>query len=225
MENINRKNIRFEGDTSGINFKYWEKRVCPICNNVFYARKKYKKITCSEMCYQEYINIHKDEINKKRSKSLIKTNLNKSFEEKQIELEKARKTCLERYGYEKPQQSPEYRERLSKRFKAKDWSDRSKLIKQQLIPRYEEICLNDNLELIEFRNRFDCTVKCKKCGNIFDIHVLGYLTEKTNHNLCRHCYPNINTTSETYPLKFVETILKDNDISYIKNDRKLIHPY
>lgn len=225
MENINRKNIRFEGDTSGINFKYWEKRVCPICNNVFYARKKYKKITCSEMCYQEYINIHKYEINKKRSESLIKTNSNKSFEEKQIELEKARKTCLERYGYEKPQQSPEYRERLSKRFKAKDWSDRSKLIKQQLVPRYKEICLNDNLELIEFRNRFDCTVKCKKCGNVFDIHVLGYLTEKTNHNLCRHCYPNINTTSETYPLKFIETILKDNDISYIKNDRKLIYPY
>ena len=34
--------------------------------------KNTKKITCSEMCYQEYINIHKDEINKKTFKKFNK---------------------------------------------------------------------------------------------------------------------------------------------------------
>jgi len=84
---------------------------------------------------------------------------------------------------------------------------------------------NDNLELIEFRNRFDCTVRCKKCNSIFDIHVLGYLNENTTHNLCRKCYPNKNSLSETEPLKFVENILIENNISFKKNDKTILKPY
>lgn len=44
-------------------------------------------------------------------------------------------------------------------------------------------------------------------------------------DLCRHCYPNVNCTSETHPLKFVEDILIENNISYIKNDRTIIKPF
>ena len=225
MENKNRKNIRFEDDLKGIDFKMWEKRICPICGCVFYARKKYNKITCSNECYNEYVKLHKEEINKKRSESLKKTNSKKTIEEKRAELAKARKTCIERYGVDMYTKTREFKEMLSKKFREKDWSGRNKLINEKLRPKYEAICENDNLELLEFRNRFDCTVKCKKCGNIFDIHVLGYLTDKTNHCLCRHCYPNINSTSETYPLKFIENILSENKVVFIKNDRKLISPY
>ena len=225
MENKNRKNIRFENDLVGICFDMWEKRVCPICNTVFYARKKYEKITCSSECYKKYVEINKDEINKKRSASLKLSNSKKSIEEKRNELAKARKTCIERYGVDMYQKTDEYRKYMSERFKEKDWSNRSKLINEKLLPKYKTICDGDNLELLEFRNRFDCTVKCKKCGNIFDIHVLGYLTDKTNHNLCRHCYPNVNSTSETKPIKFIEDILTEYGVQYIKNDRKLIAPY
>ena len=48
----------------------------------------------------------------------------------------------------------------------------------------KEICENDNLELLEFRNRFDCDVKCRKCNSIFNVKVLGYLTDETTKNLC-----------------------------------------
>lgn len=221
----NIKNIRFEDNLGNINMKYWERRICPICNNVFYARKKYKKITCSDDCYKKYIQEHKDEINKKRSKSLLKAFLNKSKEQVRLEQEKAKKTCLKRYGVDKYQKTEEYRKKQSELLKNKDWSDRSKKINDKLKEKYYDICEKDDLELIDFRNRFDSTVKCKKCGNIFDVHVLGYLTEKTNLHLCRHCYPNINCKTETHPLKFVEDILIQHNIQYIKNDRTVISPF
>ena len=40
----------------------WEWRICPICGKKFYARKKYKKISCAEICYNKYIDEHSDEI-------------------------------------------------------------------------------------------------------------------------------------------------------------------
>lgn len=223
--NNNRKNVRFIDDLNGINLKNWEKRVCPICNRVFYARKKYSKITCSIECYNTYIIQHKNDINKKRSEALKQFNCGRTKEEKQIELAKARKTCLEKYGVDMYQKTDEYRNKMSIMLKGKDWSFRTKKNKERLLPKYAKICEDDNLELIEFRNRFDCTVKCKKCNSVFDVHVLGYLTNITNKNICRHCHPNVNSISETQPLKFIENILIKNNISYIKNDRSILKPY
>lgn len=221
----NIKNIRFEDNLGNINMKYWERRICPICNTVFYARKKYKKITCSDECYKKYIEEHKEEINEKRRKSSLNAFLNKSKEQIRLEQEKAKETCLKRYGVDKYQKTEEYKKKQSELLKNKDWTIRNKKNNEKLKDKYNNICENDNLELIEFRNRFDSTVKCKRCGNTFDVHVLGYLTEKTNVHLCRHCYPNVNCTSETQPLKFVEDILIENNIRYIKNDRTIIKPF
>ena len=221
----NIKNIRFEDNLGNINMKYWERRICPICNTVFYARKKYKKITCSDECYKKYIEEHKEEINEKRRKSSLNAFLNKSKKQIRLEQEKAKETCLKRYGVDKYQKTEEYKKKQSELLKNKDWTVRNKKNNEKLKDKYNNICENDNLELIEFRNRFDSTVKCKRCGNTFDIHVLGYLTEKTNVHLCRHCYPNVNCTSETHPLKFVEDILIENNIRYIKNDRTIIKPF
>ena len=203
----------------------WEWRECPICGKKFFARKSYKKITCSEACYNEYVAINKENINKKKSESCKKAYHSKSKEEINKEHEKAKATCLERYGVDMYQKTPEYRKAMSDMFKAKDWAERNKKITESLIPKYKEICENDNLELIEFRNRFDCTVKCKKCGNVFDIHVLGYLSKYSTHDLCRHCHPNKNSLSYTKPFIFIEEILNEVGIEYYENDRKLLYPH
>lgn len=211
--------------SKNVNFEIWEERECPICGCHFYARKKYKKITCSEKCHDTYIEQHKDEINRKRSESLIKTNSFKTKEQKQEELQKARKTCLAKYGVDMYQKTEEYRDKMSKIFKEKDWSSRSEIVKKRVEEKYEKICNADDLDLIEFRNRFDATVKCRKCGNVFDVHVLGYLTDQTNHGLCRKCNPNVNSTKNTYPDVFVKKILDENMVSYFKNDKVLLDGY
>lgn len=72
----------------------WETRTCPICGMKFEARKKQEKITCSEECRRKYVELHKDEINKKRSKSLKETNSQKSYEEKQEVLQTGASHCL-----------------------------------------------------------------------------------------------------------------------------------
>lgn len=203
----------------------WDIRTCPICCRDFYVRKRYKRIVCSDECHKKYKELYYSDINKRRSESCRKAYESKSKQEIDKEHEKAKQTCLERYGYEHAQQSPEYRRKQSEIFKKKDWSERSKRLNQQLIPKYKEICEQDNLELIEFRNRFDCTVKCKKCGNIFDTHILGYLTETTNTNLCRNCYPNKNTLKETKPQKIVADFLDEIGVIYEKNKRDIIPPY
>lgn len=205
--------------------KYYETRTCPICKKQFRVRKKYEKITCSEECYKTYIHIHKDEINEKRSISLKKTFHEMSEEDKKEIQEKRNKTFLKKYGTTKPNQTPEYKEKMSRIFKEKDWSMRSENIKNNiLIPKYSKICEEDNLTLIEFRDRFDCTVQCNMCGNIFDVHILGYLTEKTTHNLCRICHPvDYNINDSQLSVEF-ENILIEHNITYFKNYRQLIHP-
>lgn len=220
----NEKNIVFD-ISKKINEKFWELRECPICGTKFYARKKYRKLTCGEECYKRYIEINKEEINKKRSLSCYKSYHSKDADTIAKEHEKAKQTSLQKYGVEKPQKTEEYRNKMSVLMKGKDWTKRNEANREKLIIKYKEICSKDNLELIEFRNRFDCTVKCLKCGDIFDVHILGYLSEYSTHNLCRHCHPNLNSINETKPSKFVEDILIKNNIDFLKNTRKQIPPY
>lgn len=207
------------------NAKYWEWRVCPICGEKFYIRKKREKITCSETCYKTYVSLHKEEINEKKSKSLKETFAKKTKQEKQIIQQNREKTFFQKYGTTKPNQSSEYREKMSKLLKKKDWSQRSENIKNNiLIPKYKEICEKDNLTLLEFRNRFDCTVKCNVCGNIFDSHVLGYLTNNTTSNLCRICHPIDSVIYNSEISSIFEKILQENNIIYQKNNRQIIAP-
>lgn len=205
--------------------QYYEWRTCPICGKQFYIRKKYEKITCSEECYKKYIQIHKTEINQKRSHSL-KSSFSKMTIEQKLEIQKNReKTFLEKYGTIKPNQSKEYREKMSKLFKSIDWSQRSEKIKnEQLIPKYTKICEDDNLTLLEFRNRYDCTVKCNKCGTVFTTYCLGNLTEQTTHNICRVCHPIDNVIYESVISTQIEEILKEQNIFYHKNTRSVIKP-
>ena len=228
----NKQNVLFDQKDIDIriaskNFKpeAWEWRECPICGKRFFARKSYKKVTCSESCYKEYVNINKEKINEVRSISCKKAFHSKTKEEIDKEHAKAKATCLEKYGVDMYQKTAEYKKAMSDRFKNKDWSERSRKVTEALIPKYKEICDNDNLELVEFRNRFDCTVKCKKCGNVFDVHVLGYLTDYSTNSLCRRCHPNNVPTTYTKPFIFIENVLNEAKIDYHENDRTVLYPY
>lgn len=217
----NTQNIIFDLEKQ-VNFKIWERRKCPVCGLEFYARKKYAKITCSDQCQHIY-NSEFSDINAKRSLKLLEYNKNKDKSIKKEEILKAKQTCLRKYGVDNYNKSHEGKEKLSKILKNRDWSGRNEKNRQLLVEKYTKICKNDDLELIEFKNRFDCTVKCKKCGNIFDVHVLGYLTYKSTHGLCRVCNPiDMHNSSCS---EFIEKILTENGIKYIKNDRKCIYPY
>ena len=221
----NNMNIKPYDENSKIDERYWEKRICPICNTFFFARKKYKKITCSEKCYKTYININKNEINNKRRNKLISIYKNKPQNVIQEEQNKRKMTCLKKYGVDNHGKCEEYRKKMSQIMSQKDWTSRSEKCRHKMYDKYKIICENDNLELLNFNNRFDCEVKCKKCGSIFKCYVLGYLTEKTNKNLCRNCHPITPSISNTKPMLFIENILKKNNVDYKKNVRNIIYPY
>lgn len=167
----------------------WETRICPICGKEFSVRKKVKKITCSEECRKKYIELHKDEINKRRSETLKETFASKTKEDYDKAYEKSKKTCLEKYGVENFSQTEVARNFLSDKMKKQkiEWDE--KYFNEVMIPKYTKICEEDNLELLEFRNRFDCLVKCKVCGNVFTVKTLGYLTDDTTKDRCRKCHP------------------------------------
>ena len=202
----------------------WETRTCPICGAEFEVRKKQEKITCSEECRRKYVELHKDEINEKRSKSLKETNSQKSYEEKQEEINRGKETCLQKYGVDSFSKTEVARKFLSEKMKRqkKEWDE--KYFNDVLIPKYKEICERDNLELLEFRGRFDCRVRCKKCGNEFVTRTLGYLTDKTITNRCRVCHPIESFTGPTNFENEFEDFLKELGVKYDKNCRYLITP-
>ena len=213
-----------ERERRGLKEDCWETRVCPVCRNEFKVRKKNKKITCSEECRLEYYKLHKDEIKEKKNKSLQKTLLKKDKKDIENSRKKAKETCLKRYGKENFSQTIEGRKISSENMKHNKhiWDEKYK--NEVLIPKYRKICEDDNLELLEFRNRFDCDVKCKKCGNEFNVKVLGYLTENTNKNLCRVCHPIEPIVGPTnFEIEFCN-FLNDLGINYIKNCRSIIKP-
>lgn len=93
-----------------------------------------------------------------------------------------------------------------------------------LIPKYRDICEKDDLELLEFRSRLDCLVRCRKCGDVFVTRTLGYLTEDHITKRCRHCHPIEPITGptlfETSFCEFINTL----GVKYRKNCRSIITP-
>ena len=209
----------------GVNEELWEERTCPICGKIFKVRKKCKKINCSEECRKQYYEIHKEEINKKKSLSLKESYKKKTPEQIKKEHEKAKQTSLLRYGetsFSKTEKGRKISSMNMKKFK-KDFD--KKYREEILIPKYTEICEKDNLELLEFRDRFNCLVRCKKCGNEFVCKTLGYLTEETTTKRCRVCYPLDTFLLTTKFEEEFEYWVKSLKIKYIKNYRSLIYPY
>ena len=202
----------------------WETRVCPVCGKTFEVRKKYKKICCSKECREEYVKVHKEEINKKRSEGVKRAFRERTKDDWERSVEKAKKTCLAKYGEDNFSKTEAGRQLCSRNMKVtkKDLDERYR--RETLIPKYRAICERDDLELLEFRTRFDCDVRCKKCGNVFNVKVLGYLTEGTNQNLCRVCHPVETPLGPTLFENTFEDFIKTLGLKYIKNCRSVIYP-
>ena len=215
---------KYERERKGINEECWEERTCPICGNIFKTRKKHKKITCSEQCRLKYIQLHKEEIDSIRIPKILLAKQKYTEKEKEAIREKVRKTCLERYGVDSYTKTPESRKMLSIKMKEqkKQWDEENRY--KTLIPKYTKICEDDNLELLEFRSRFDCDVKCKTCGNIFNIKVLGYLNDASTKNLCRVCHPIEPIYGPTKIENELDEFLRENNILFYRNCRSVIAP-
>ena len=208
----------------GKNIDKWEDRVCPICGSIFNVRKKVEKITCSPDCLKEYCLLHKEEIGKKISKKVKKAFAAMPQELKNKSREKARNTCLERYGVDNFSKTKIGRELSSKSMKKYRKIADDKYKNEILIPKYTKLCEDDDLELIEFRNRFDCLVRCKKCNEVFTTKTLGYLTDSTVKNRCRKCHPIEFNFQNTKQETEFEQYLIENNINYKKHSRSLITP-
>ena len=208
----------------GIDENVWEERICPICGKKFKIRKKYEKITCSEECRLKYVELHRDEIIGRMVEKNKLAYQNKTEEERKQIYKKVKETCLKRYGVDSFMKTTKGREQASKtmsKFK-KEWD--KKYTDEVLIPKYRQICENDDLELLEFRNRYDCTVKCKKCGNVFEVKTLGYLKENMITNRCKICHPYEQLCGPTKQEIELAEFLDENNIKYYKNCRSQITP-
>lgn len=202
----------------------WENRTCPICGKIFKVRKKVEKITCSTECLKQYCLIHKDEIGKKISEKIKKTFSLMTREQKIQSREKARETCIKKYGVDSFSKTEKGRKIASENMKKYRKETNIKLINEVLIPKYRKICEEDNLELLEFKNRFNCLVKCKICGEIFTTKTLGYLTDSTIKNRCRKCHPIEYNFQNTKQEREFEEYLINNNINYKKHTRSIISP-
>lgn len=211
-------------EQKGIHEDRWEVRTCPICGKEFKVRKKVEKITCSEECRLKYIELHKDEIEARRAESLKNAFAKKTKEERELRNKKVKDTCLRRYGKENFSQTEEGRKMLSDKMRAqkKEW-DKS-YTEDVLIPKYRDICTKDDLEMLEFCDRFNVKVRCKKCGTEFITHTLGYLTDSTTTNRCKVCHPMEQIFGQTDLERTFEEFLQEIKVRYYKNCRSVIAP-
>ena len=138
---------------------------------------------------------------------------------------KQEKTCFKKYGVKSFSQTEEWRKKASENMKKMRNKKKIEILNNVIIPKYKEICENDNLELLEFNNRFDCKVKCKKCGNIFTTKTLGYLTDKTTSRRCKICNPMLIVSNKENGIECeIYEFLISNDIKVYQNYREIIKP-
>lgn len=203
----------------------WEDRICPICGKSFHVRKKYEKITCSEECRRKYYEIHKDEIEEKKTSKLKETYQHKTEDELNEIKFRMQETCLKKYGVKHYSQTEKYKTLASENMKKIRKQTSIQQLNDVVIPKYKEICEKDDLELLEFNNRFDCKVKCKKCGNIFTTKTLGYLTDNTTTRRCKICNPMLMVNKKENGIECeIYEFLKLNGIKVYQNYRELIKP-
>ena len=86
---------------------------------------------------------HKEEINKKKSISIRKTQAQKTEEDWKAATEKAKKTCLAKYGVDNFSKTEEGRKLCSMNMKTTKKEHDERYKQETLIPKYKEICEKD----------------------------------------------------------------------------------
>ncbi len=92
-----------------MNMEYWEEIVCLNCNNKFFALKFRKQIYCSNQCSAVGKGSDSNRLEKIRN-----TKLERYGDEKYINIDKAKQTCLEKYGVDNVSKSAEVIEKIKK---------------------------------------------------------------------------------------------------------------
>jgi very-short-patch-repair endonuclease len=135
---------------------------------------------------------------------------------------KSKKTHFDHYGVEFPLQIKSNQDKAIN--KQKELFDglyvssdeyKEKVIKQRynsVIKRIED----RGFIFIDYVDDKYATIKCKKCGNEFT-HTQVF---REYDIICRKCYP---ITSDNSLNIFMESIFDDNNINYLKNDKKLLN--
>ncbi|MFW6310633.1 MAG: DUF7487 domain-containing protein [Nanoarchaeota archaeon] len=205
---------------------------CPICGKerTFISNSRGFANTCGNKdCINKYnkkMDVYsKDKIEKAKEKRL-KTVREKYGVDNVFQSEEKKKKIKEilkdRHGVEHPLQDKDIMEKSIstkiKKYGNKNYNNvekRMKTIKSKSKDRLKEI--RNDIKILEILdgNLYKC--KCNKCGNIFEdrIEVLKFRPR------CLKCFPLKSSLIEN----FIENILKEINIEYIKNDKKQLDGY
>ena len=214
--------------------KIKEKRICKNCGKEFDARYSTEQQDfCCRDCYWEYRRNHNDseygdifENRKKASRETRKCEMcGKEFE---VYKKTKKRFCSDecRVLY---QNTEEFKE---KRFSTMLKKYGKKSVGNGITPerleeyetnrklKYQELCDNSDLEILEYLDRHILLVKCRKCGKEFVTNNLSYVHHDKIY--CKYCS---NEYKDYKPAIEIYSILDELGIDYVKNDRTVIKPY
>jgi very-short-patch-repair endonuclease len=207
-----------------------EFRKCITCGNEFEVYKKRQKSCCSDVCFEKFMKT--DEVKNKRLQSNIKYNLEKhgveyytqtdEFVEKTknkklerygnpiyVNSEKAKETCIERYGVENPAQNEKVKQKMKetciKRYGVDNFA-KTKTFKKDHFDRVYDRISSDNRfspkfsfnEYSGINNKYEFS--CNKCSLEFEYNV-----NNGKYPMCPKCDTKDNTF-EIEIEEFIKTI-------------------
>ena len=183
---------------------YWEYRRSHKDNeysNVFENRKKdTHEIRHCEMCGKEF------EVYKKTKKRFCSDECRVKYQNTNEFKEKRIATMLDRYG----------KKSVGNGITAEKLEEYENVRKTK----YQELCENSDLDILDYLERHVLLVKCRKCGKEFVTNNLSYVHyDKIYCKYCSDEYKDYKPAVKIYEL------LNSIGVEYIKNDRSIIHPY
>lgn len=190
--------------------KVWEEKPCKKCGKMFWSYIKRKGLFCSNLC-----NTKATANDPMRIERIKETKFNKYGNSSYVNLEKAKKTCLKKFGVEnvfllKKTQDGIKRTRIEKYINYLKTSDR---LKGLVYPLFS----SDDYTTGHRHNLY--SFKCKKCGDVFQDNI-----DDGRIPRCKKCFPLDSTSIFEYEVQeFVKLIMFD-EVVYT-NHRSLIPPF
>lgn len=206
-------------------------KICKCCGKEYQEKKWVKgKGFCSPKCVGEYRRTHKEEykyvhkhrfdlthetrtcemcgkefvVSKKVQKRFCSADCRVKYQNTREFQDKKAKTMLERYG------------------KKSLINTANNAIRYQKLRdiKYRALCEKSNMTLLEYVDMYVLKVRCNKCGKEFITNNLMYVDYP--YIACKQCGDEYK---DHKPAMRVLSLLDELGISYVKNDRSVIHPY
>jgi hypothetical protein len=185
---------------------YYETKNCLICNQSFESLIFRKQKCCSVKCSGLYVARDDNRINK-----IKETKLKRYGSATYVNPEKAKKTCVKKYGVDNISKTEYFRnvarEDSKKRFIENISNHKLSSVVLPLFS-FEDYKSTDKEHLYKFQ--------CKKCDNIFEDHIDGGHIPR-----CLKCYPYIAgfSNNEKEIVDFVKSLITDE---IVENDRDIL---